>query len=123
MMVPRGGLEVREYDMLSWLTEGVGDAGGSTDADPTTPGSVGDEVPGPEVPEEGSLADVDAKTWKASMVRASPFKPVFVNLTRCWPGLRSLANHYTGWSVPGGQLKFLANSRGESRYEGRTPSH
>ena len=100
MMVPRGGLEVREYDMLSWLTEGVADAGGSTDADPTTPGGV---VPVPEAPEGGSLADVDAKTWKASMVRASPFKPVFVNLTRCWPELRSLANHYTVWLVPGGQ--------------------
>lgn len=62
MMVPIGGLEVREYDMLSWLTEGVGDTGVSTDADAAAPGGVGDEFPGSEFP-EATLAERDAKTW------------------------------------------------------------
>ncbi len=58
-MTPRGRLEVREYDILSWGAEGVGNAGVSTDA-------VGDGVPadaGSEVPEGGPLTEVDAKAW------------------------------------------------------------
>lgn len=58
-MTPRGRLEVREYDILSWVAEGVGDAGVSTDA-------VGDGVPadaGSEAPEGGPSTDVDAKIW------------------------------------------------------------
>jgi hypothetical protein len=66
MMRPRGGLEVREYDMLSALTEGVGNAGVSNDADPAAPGGIEFEFPGDpeaEAPGGGALTDVDAKTW------------------------------------------------------------
>lgn len=58
-MTPRGRLEVRKYDILSWVAEGVGNAGVSTDA-------VGDGVPGDagsEAPEGGALTEVDAKIW------------------------------------------------------------
>ena len=51
-------------------------------------------------------------------MRASPFKPVFVNLTRCWPGLRSLANHYVyGLVSTKRPVNIFANSRWESQDE------